>query len=133
MEEKRMIYEFKINGKVVEPSEIASLKLEQEQLQELLETGSLEADSVYNEGDADATITITTVLPVKNYQNPVLSKEALMMAVFSIISVLDEDNNGDIPKKYQDVGIQLGNKLIDMDITYDDILDEMIILLGDLI
>lgn len=123
-----MSYEFKINGKVVEPSEIASLQLEWEQLQELLET-----DSVYNEGNADATITITTVLPVKNYQNPVLSKEALMMAVFSIISVLDEDNNGDIPKKYQDVGIQLGNKLIDMDITYDDILDEMIILLGDLI
>lgn len=123
-----MSYEFKINGKVVEPSEIASLQLEWEQLQELLET-----DSVYNEGDADATITITRVLPVKNYQNPVLSKEALMLAIFSIISVLDEDNNGDIPKKYQDVGIQLGNKLIDMDITYDDILDEMIILLGDLI
>ena len=133
MEEKRMSYEFKINGKVVEPSEIASLQLEWEQLQELLETGSLEADSVYNEGDADATITITTVLPVKNYQNPVLSKEALMLAIFSTISALDEDSNGDIPKKYQEVGIQLGNKLIDMDITYDDILDEMIILLGDLI
>lgn len=128
-----MSYEFKINGKVVEPSEIASLQLEWEQLQELLETGSLEADSVCNEGDADATITITRILPVKNYQNPVLSKETLMIALFSTISVLDEDNNGDIPKKYQDVGVQLGSKIIDMDITYDDILDEMIILLGDLI
>lgn len=54
-----------------------------------------------------------------------------MLAVFCTMSALDEDSPDGIPKKYHDFFRKLGNELIDIELYYDEILDELIELLGE--
>ena len=125
------MYEFKLNGVGISREDLVQLCLEEDQVVELFETGSVEGDGLTSDTSGD--VVSIEVAKAKVNQKSTITKETLMLSIFCTISALDEDSNGDIPKKYQDLGIQLGEKLIDMDISYDDVLDELIILLGDLI
>jgi len=64
-------------------------------------------------------------------KNVNIKKHSLMLAVFCTMSALDEDSPDGIPKKYHDFFRKLGNELIDIELYYDEILDELIELLGE--
>lgn len=56
-----MKYQFKINDEIVTLETISSLNLEIEQTQELLETGSVIAECIFDEGNSDGVISIESV------------------------------------------------------------------------
>lgn len=113
-----MQYKFLINGKVSSREQLSGLVLIESDLVELIETGSVQAESVLNEGATDAFIEIERV--------PDLSNNALRIALFAILSVLDEDSPDGLPDKYIPIFRKLGDELQYEELSYDDILNQLI-------
>jgi len=127
-----MKYEFKVNGRVFEPTEISHLDLEKEEYQELLETGSVVVKNIFDAGSGDATITLSKVIDNKSNQKQVLDKTTIKLVLYSTLNYLLLDSpDGTLPKKYARVFQILGKQLVDLELNYDGILDELIDLLGD--
>lgn len=107
-----MNYRFEINGKHASLNQVAKLNMLSEEFEELMETGSVEVNN-------------QVVLSIKSID--ALSEQTLKLALFSTLSVLDEDSPDGLPDKYAKVFKRLGNELLEIDdISYDKILDELI-------
>ncbi len=132
-----MVYEFKLNGVVISREDLVQLCLEEDQVIELFETGSVEGDGLTSDTSGDVvSIEVATLIKdakVKVHQRVAITKKTLMLSLFCTMSVLDEDSPDGIPSEYHDLFKKLGNQLIDMDLTYEVILDELIGLLGELV
>lgn len=123
MEEIKMICLFKINGKIASRKKIKNAiycleQNEENEISELFETGSVDAQNIFNEGNADATIQIVEL--------PNLDKETIKLALFSTLSCIGEDSPDGLPERYHQIFKRLGNELIDMDIDYDKVLTKLV-------
>lgn len=119
-------YVFKIDGKVVSHREV----------EQLLEIRTNRTDFLFETEPHDERPNIDHIrtdarIWVKQVED--ISQDTLILAIYSTISylLLDSDD-GSIPYKYTQLFKKLGDKLLDLDLNYEDCLDELIGLLGEL-
>lgn len=118
-------YIFKVDGKIVNHQEV----------EQLLANRTDRTDFLFDTEPHDERPNIDHLRPdariwVKQVED--ISQDTLILALYSTISYLLLDSeDGTIPQKYTALFKKLGDKLIDLDLNYEDCLDELIGLLGE--